>query len=68
MLNSIDSYFQAERAESLLFAAFGGTGDRNVALSAVALWRCHVEGPKGFRPEKIRARSLSTKSPVSSLP
>ena len=36
MLTSIDTYFQAERAESLLFAAFGVTA---IALALYLLWR-----------------------------
>jgi hypothetical protein len=36
MLNEIDTYFQAERAESLLFVAFGLLA---IAASAFLLWR-----------------------------
>jgi hypothetical protein len=36
MLNEIDTYFQAERAESLLFMVFGLLA---IAASVVLLWR-----------------------------
>ena len=45
MLNSIDSYFQAERAESLLFAAFGVLA---IGTSLYLLWRYGDAMSKGL--------------------
>jgi hypothetical protein len=45
MLNEIDTYFQAERAECLLFAAFGLLA---IAASAVLLWRYGDAMSKGL--------------------